>query len=89
MAGCQPNLIIVVNREEVAILWVEIPYFTKRNFPSIPLVVTPVFHTTPLCGSRYFDLFMKDEEKVPIAGTKRGREVEFQVPKIPFVQALI
>lgn len=40
----------------------------------------------PLYGPRCFNLFMEDEEIVPIYGTKRGKDTEFLDPNMPFNQ---
>lgn len=43
---------------------------------AISLVIPSFFYLTPQHGPRYFDLYTKNEEMVPIVGTKRGRDGE-------------
>lgn len=74
----QPNLVtlrylIWVTKEELAILLAEVHSLYKSNISSIPLVIPPVVQPEPLHGPRFFDLFVEDEETIPIVGTKRGR----------------
>lgn len=49
------------------------------------VVVLPLVLILPLHGPVHFDLFVKDDEKVLVGGTKRGHVRDLKDPKNPYV----
>lgn len=65
-----------VNIEEINTLIAEVLFSTKSHMIAIRPSMPPVVKMLHLCDLKFFDLFVKDDEKVSITGNKRGHDGE-------------